>query len=69
MKRIRCQIDVAGLRGTAINMIVETVLKSTAAEAEADVQPFSVVALFCGVGLVASLFLVALGIDIPGAIL
>ena len=52
-----------------MNTIVETVLKSRAAEAQADVQPFNVVALFCGVGLVASLFLAALGVDISGAIL
>jgi hypothetical protein len=66
LKRIRCQIDGAGLRGIAMNAIVETVLKSTAAEAQADVRPFNVVALFCGVGLVASLFMAALGVDVSG---
>ena len=52
-----------------MNTIVETVLKSTATEAQADVQPINVLVLFCGVGLVASLFMVALGVDISGAVL
>jgi hypothetical protein len=54
-------------RGTAMNTIVATVLKATANEARADVSPFNVVALFCGVGLVASLCMAALGVDVSGA--
>jgi hypothetical protein len=56
-------------RGTAMNTIVATVLRSTAEEAQADVRPFSVVVLFCCVGLLASLCIAALGVDISGAIL
>ena len=51
-----------------MNTIVATVLKASAKEARADVSPFSVVAMFCGVGLVASLCLAALGVDVSGAI-
>ena len=54
--------------GTAMNTIVATVLKNTAAESQADVDPFNIVALFCGVGLVASLCVAALGFDVSGAI-
>jgi hypothetical protein len=50
-----------------MNTIVETVLKTTAAEAQADFQPFTVLALFCGVGLVASLCFAALGFDVSGS--
>jgi hypothetical protein len=56
------------VRGTAMNTIVATVLKSTAEEAQADVRPFNIVALFCGIGLVASLCMAALGLDVSGAI-
>jgi hypothetical protein len=55
------------MRGTAMNTIVESVLKARANEARADVSPFNVVALFCGVGLVASLCMAALGVDVSGA--
>jgi hypothetical protein len=68
LKRICCQIDRVEMRGTAMNTIVESVLKARANEARADVSPFNVVALFCGVGLVASLFMAALGVDVTGAI-
>lgn len=51
-----------------MNMIVETVLKSTAVETQAEVKPFTVVVLFCGVGLVASLYFAALGFDVPGSL-
>jgi len=54
--------------GTAMNTIVATVLKARANEARADVSPFNVVALFCGVGLVVSLCMAALGLDVSGAI-
>jgi hypothetical protein len=56
------------MRGIAMNTIVETVLKARANEARADVSPFNVVALFCGVGLLASLYTAALGVDVSGAI-
>jgi hypothetical protein len=56
------------MKGTTMNTIVATVLKSTAKESKADISPFNVVALFCGVGLVASLCLAALGVDVSGAI-
>jgi hypothetical protein len=54
--------------GTAMNTIVATVLKNTAAESQADVDPFNIVALFCGIGLFASLCMAALGLDVSGAI-
>jgi hypothetical protein len=56
------------MRGTAVNTIVATVLKTTTKESRADIRPFNVVALFCGVGLVASLCMAALGLDVSGAI-
>jgi hypothetical protein len=56
------------MRGTAMNTIVESVLKARANEARADVSPFNLVALFCGVGLLASLCLAAMGVDVSGAI-
>jgi hypothetical protein len=55
------------MRGTAMNTIVATVLKTSAKQARADVRPFNIVALFCGVGLVASLCMAALGVDVSGA--
>ena len=51
-----------------MNTIVATVLKNTAAESQADVDPFNIVALFCGIGLFASLCMAALGLDVSGAI-
>jgi hypothetical protein len=51
-----------------MNTIVATVLKTTAEEARAEVRPFNIVALFCGIGLVASLCMAALGVDVSGAI-
>ena len=66
LKRIRCQIDRVEMRGTAMNSIVATVLKSSAAEARADLQPFTVVALFCSVGLLAALCFASLGFDVSG---
>jgi hypothetical protein len=56
------------MRGTAVNTIVATVLKTTTKESRADIRPFNVVALFCGVGLVASLCMAALELDVSGAI-
>jgi hypothetical protein len=66
LKRICCQIDRMEARGRAMNTIVATVLKSTAKESQADIRPFNIVALFCGVGLVASFCLAALGGDVSG---
>jgi hypothetical protein len=54
------------MRGTAMNTIVATVLKSTAEESQADIRPFNVVVLFCSVGLLASLCMAALGLDVSG---
>jgi hypothetical protein len=51
-----------------MNTIVATVLKSRANEARADVGPFNIVLLFCCVGLLASLCLAALGVDVSGGI-
>jgi hypothetical protein len=54
-------------RGTAMNTMIATVLKTTAEKAQADVCPFNIVALFCGVGLLASLCMAAMGLDVSGA--
>lgn len=50
-----------------MNTIVATVLKNTAEKTQADVRPFNIIALFCGVGLLASLCMAALGIDVSAA--
>jgi hypothetical protein len=55
------------MRGTTMNTIVATVLKNTAEKTQADVRPFNIIALFCGVGLLASLCMAALGIDVSAA--
>jgi hypothetical protein len=54
---------LAGIAGS-----FATVLKSTDEESQEDVRPFNIVALFCGIGLVASLCMAALGLDVSGAI-
>jgi hypothetical protein len=51
-----------------MNTIVENVLKSKAAEAEIAARSFNMVALFCVLGLVASLCLASLGFDVGGGI-
>jgi hypothetical protein len=51
-----------------MNTIVGTVLKSTAEASQADVRPFNILALFCGVGLVVSLCMVSLGVDVSGGL-
>jgi hypothetical protein len=66
LKRIRCQVRRMEIRGTAMNTMIATVLKTTAEEAQADVRPFNVVVLFCSVGLLASLCMAALGLDVSG---
>jgi hypothetical protein len=48
----------------AMNTIVASVLKREAAGAGADVRPFTTVALFCGVGLLASLCMASFGLDV-----
>jgi hypothetical protein len=49
-----------------MNTIVANVLMREAAKTQSDARPFKIVALFCSVGLLASLCLVALGFDIGG---
>jgi hypothetical protein len=51
-----------------MNTIVASVLKSKAAEGQTDTRPFNIVALFCCVGLLASLCMISLGFDISGGI-
>jgi len=43
-----------------MNTIIATVLEDTAEQAQTDVRPFNVVALFCIVGLLASLCMAGL---------
>jgi hypothetical protein len=52
------------MQGIAMNTIVANVLMREAAKARTNAHPFEIVALFCGVGLLASLCAVALGFDI-----
>lgn len=47
-----------------MNTIVANALMREAAKARTDVRPFKIVALFCCVGLLASLCMAALGFDI-----
>jgi hypothetical protein len=49
-----------------MNTIVTKVLKNKAAKAQADA--LNIVALFCGVGLLASLYMAILGFDVSGGI-
>jgi hypothetical protein len=51
-----------------MNTIVANVLKVKTAEAQTDARPFNIVALFCGVGLLASLCMASLGFDVSGGI-
>jgi hypothetical protein len=48
----------------AMNTIVASVLMSETAKAESNAQPFKIVALFCSVGLLASLCMASFGFDI-----
>jgi hypothetical protein len=48
----------------AMNAIVANVLMHEAAKARANAHPFKIIALFCSVGLLASLCLVAWGLDL-----
>ena len=47
-----------------MNTIVANVLKNTAVEAQTGARPLTIVALFCGVGLLASLCMASLGFDV-----
>ena len=51
-----------------MNRIVANVLKSKAAEAQTEVRPFSVVAMFCATGLLALLCMASVGFDVSGGI-
>jgi hypothetical protein len=47
-----------------MNALVANVLKHEAAKAQTGAGAFKVLAIFCGVGLLASLCLVSIGLDI-----
>jgi hypothetical protein len=51
-----------------MNTIVASVLKSKAAEAQTETRPFNIVALFCCIGLLASVCMISLGFDVSGGI-
>ena len=51
---------------TVMNTIVTKVWKNKAAEAQAGA--LNIVALFCGVGLLASLYMAILGFDVSGGV-
>jgi hypothetical protein len=48
----------------AMNTIVASVLKHEAAKARAGSGAFKTIAIFCGVGLLVSICLVSIGLDI-----
>jgi hypothetical protein len=48
----------------AMNAIVANVLMREATKARTDARPFKIVALLCGVGLLASLCMASFGFDI-----
>jgi hypothetical protein len=52
-----------------MNTIVASVLNSKAAEAQTDAPPFTIVAMFCCIGLLAALCMISLGFDVSGGIL
>ena len=47
-----------------MNAIVAGVLKRESAKTQANPHPLTLIALFCGVGLVASLALASVGFDL-----
>jgi hypothetical protein len=47
-----------------MNTIVANVLMREAEKAQTDTRPFNIVALFCGLGLLASLCMASLGFDV-----
>jgi hypothetical protein len=50
--------------GSAMNTIVANVLKREAKKARNDARPFQIIALFCGMGLLASLCMMSFGLDL-----
>jgi tRNA/tmRNA/rRNA uracil-C5-methylase (TrmA/RlmC/RlmD family) len=48
----------------AVNAIVANVLMHEAARAKTSARPFKIIALFCGVGLLASLCMASMGFDL-----
>jgi hypothetical protein len=49
-----------------MNTIVAGVLQSKSTQIQADARPLHIVALFCGIGLLASLCMAYLGLDVSG---
>jgi hypothetical protein len=49
-----------------MNTVVANIMMREAAKAKADARPFGAVALFCSVGLLASLCAMSFGIDVSG---
>jgi hypothetical protein len=47
-----------------MNTIVEKVLMREAEKAQTDAGPFKIIALFCSVGLLASLCMMSFGLDV-----
>lgn len=47
-----------------MNALVANVLVREASKARTDTQPLALIALFCGVGLLASFAMVSLGFDL-----
>jgi hypothetical protein len=65
LKRIaRIQTASRPDEGIAMNTIVANVLMREAAKAQTDAQPFKVVAIFCGLGLLASFCVMSFGLDV-----
>jgi hypothetical protein len=52
-----------------MDSIVANILKHEAAFSRTESKPFSVVALFCGLGLIATLAMVSLGFDLGAGFL
>jgi hypothetical protein len=53
-----------GLTDVAVNKVVANVLKREAEKTHTDARPFRLIALFYGLGLLASLCLMSFGLDI-----
>jgi hypothetical protein len=50
----------------AVNTVVANDLKREAEKTRTDVRPFQIIALFCGLGLLASICLMSFGLDVSG---
>jgi hypothetical protein len=61
------QADVDLNEEVAMNAIVAGVLSREAAKTQAIPHPLTFIALFCGVGLVASLAMASMGFDLGAA--